>query len=159
MPLLTPHLWFNNNAVEAATFWTSLIPDSRIDRLVAAPADNPSVAKGQVLVVEFTLNGRPYAGINGGPAFPFSEAISFAIDCADQAEVDHYWDALIADGGAPSQCGWLKDRFGFSWQVVPRRFHQLIADPDPARAERVMSALMEMVKIDIAALEKAADGT
>ena len=128
MPKMTPTLWFNYNAEEAVGFWTSLLPDSRVDDVILAPSDNPSMEKGAVLAITFTLAGQTYNGINGGPQFPFSEVLSFAIACDDQAEVDRYWDALLAGGGQPSQCGWLKDRFGFSWQVVPRRLYDLMRD-------------------------------
>ncbi len=157
MPKVTPTLWFNYNAEEAVGFWTSLLPDSRIDDIIRAPSDNPSMEKGAVLAITFTIAGQKYNGINGGPQFPFSEVLSFAIACDDQAEVDRYWDALLAGGGQPSQCGWLKDRFGFSLQVVPRRLYDLMRDPDPARAERASLAMLKMVKLDIAALEAAAD--
>lgn len=155
---ITPCLWFDGKAEEAATFYTSLFPDSRIDSVQRSPADNPSTAKGEVLVVEFTLAGRPFTGLNGGPLFPFTEAVSFQIDCADQAEVDRYWTALTTDGGSESQCGWCKDRFGLSWQVVPRRMLELLASPDRGAAERAMQAMMGMKKMDVAALEAAAKG-
>jgi predicted 3-demethylubiquinone-9 3-methyltransferase (glyoxalase superfamily) len=111
-----------------------------------------------VLTVEFTLAGGSYIGLDGGPHFKFTEAVSFTIHCEDQAEVDYYWDALTADGGAPSQCGWLKDRFGLSWQIVPRQLIALLKHPDPGRAQRAMEAMLQMKKIDIAAVERAADG-
>ena len=158
MKPITPNLWFDGNAVEAAEFYTGLFPDSRIDRIMLSPADNPSAAKGEVLVVEFTINGQRFIGINGGPAFRFSEAVSFSIECADQAEVDRYWDALTADGGQPVQCGWCKDRFGLSWQVIPRRLMELLNDDDRDAAERAAQAMFQMVKLDIAALEAAARG-
>ncbi len=120
MTSITPFLWFDGQAEEAATFYCSIFPDSHVDSVDRAVADNPSTEEGEVLTVAFTLAGRPFVGLNGGPDFKFSEAVSFAIDCEDQAEVDRYWDVLIADGGEPSQCGWLKDRFGLSWQVTPR---------------------------------------
>lgn len=155
---ITPCLWFDGNAQEAAQFYTSLFPDSRIDSVQRSPADNPSTAKGDVLIVQFTLAGRPYTGLNGGPLFTFTEAVSFQIDCADQAEVDHYWNALTADGGSESQCGWCKDRYGLSWQVVPRRMGELLGSSDAAAAQRAMEAMMGMKKLDIAALEAAAKG-
>jgi predicted 3-demethylubiquinone-9 3-methyltransferase (glyoxalase superfamily) len=158
MTSITPCLWFDRNAEDAATFYASLFPDSRVDAVHRAPADYPSGKAGDVLTVEFTLCGRRFQGLNGGPYFTFSEAISFSIACADQAEVDRYWDALTADGGEPAPCGWCKDRYGLSWQVVPTRLPELLADPDPARAKRAMEAMMTMGKIDIAALERAADG-
>lgn len=155
---ITPHLWFDGNAEQAAEFYVSLFPDSRIDAVHRSAGDNPSTRKGEVLLVQFTLAGRPYAGINGGPQFSFTEAVSLQIDCADQAEVDHYWHALTADGGSESQCGWCKDRFGLSWQVVPRRLGELLASPDRAAAERTMQAMLPMKKLDVAALEAAARG-
>ena len=121
MSKISPCLWFDGQAEEAAQLYTSLVPDSRIDSVNRAPADYPSGSAGDVLTVEFTLAGESYIGLNGGPHFKFTEAVSFTIHCGDQAEVDYYWDALTADGGAPSQCGWLKDRFGLSWQIVPRQ--------------------------------------
>jgi predicted 3-demethylubiquinone-9 3-methyltransferase (glyoxalase superfamily) len=158
MTSITPSLWFDGTAEEAATFYASLLPDSRVDKVHRAPSDYPSGKAGNVLTVEFTLVGRPFMGLNGGPYFTFNEAVSFSISCADQEEVDRYWEALTADGGAPSRCGWCKDRFGLSWQVVPRRLPELLADPDRARAGRAMQAMMQMDKIDVAALERAADG-
>jgi predicted 3-demethylubiquinone-9 3-methyltransferase (glyoxalase superfamily) len=158
MSKITPCLWFDGNAEEAANFYISLLPDSRIRKVQRSPADNPSTAEGAVLVVEFTLAGQDFMGLNGGPQFKFNEAVSFIIDCEDQEEVDRLWDALTADGGKPVQCGWLQDKFGLSWQITPRELPRLLADPDPARARRAMQAMMGMVKIDVAALKKAADG-
>ena len=158
MAKITPCLWFDGNAEEAANFYITLLPDSRIRSVQLSPADNPSTPEGAVLVVEFTLAGQDFMGLNGGPQFKFSEAVSFIIDCEDQAEVDRLWDALTADGGKPVQCGWLQDRFGLSWQITPRELPKLLADPDPDRARRAMQAMMGMVKIDVAALRKAADG-
>jgi predicted 3-demethylubiquinone-9 3-methyltransferase (glyoxalase superfamily) len=156
MPTLTPNLWFDKDAEEAANFYAAIFPDSRVDNVSRAPADFPGGHKGDVLTVNWTMSGQPFTGINGGPEFKFSEAISFSIDCADQAEVDRYWDALTADGGEPGPCGWLKDRFGLSWQVVPTRLVELLGDPDADRAQRVMRAMMSMRKIVIADLEAAA---
>lgn len=153
---LTPNLWFDHNAREAAEFYTGLIPDSHIDAVHRAPADNPSTSKGAVLLVEFTLFGRSFTGINGGPAFPFTEAISLEIECDDQAEVDHYWQKLTQGGGAPSSCGWCKDRFGLSWQVVPRRLKELLDPSEPEVAERVTKAMLQMDKLVVADLEAAA---
>jgi predicted 3-demethylubiquinone-9 3-methyltransferase (glyoxalase superfamily) len=158
MQKVTPCLWFDGQAEEAARFYVSLLPDSRIDRVVRSPADTPSGPAGMVLVVEFTLGGNKFVGLNGGPQFKFTEAVSFQIACADQAEVDRLWTALISNGGEPSQCSWLKDRWGLSWQIVPIRFFQLMTDPDPERSRRTMKAMMTMTKLDIAALERAADG-
>ncbi len=155
---ITPCLWFAGNAAEAARFYTAIFPASSIDKVQTAPGDTPGNKEGEVLIVLFTLAGCRFQALNGPPADTFNNAVSFSVDCADQAEVDHYWDALLADGGQPIACGWLKDRFGLSWQIVPRRLPELIADPDPARAKRALDAMMEMVKIDIAAIEAAAGG-
>jgi predicted 3-demethylubiquinone-9 3-methyltransferase (glyoxalase superfamily) len=154
---VTPCLWFDGQAEQAARYYVSLLPDSRIDRVVRSPADTPSGPAGTVLAVEFTLAGNKFSGLNGGPQFPFTEAVSFQIACADQAEVDRLWAAL-ADGGSPGPCGWVKDRWGLSWQVVPTRLFQLLTDADPGRSRRAMEAMMKMGKLDIAALERAADG-
>ena len=158
MTTITPCLWFDGTAEEAAQLYTSIFPDSRIDRVNRSAADNPSTKEGEVITVDFTLGGRPFIGLNGGPDFRFSEAISFSIDCKDQAEVDRYWAALTANGGEPSQCGWLKDRFGVSWQVVPRRLTELLASPDRDAARRTMEAMLTMGKLDVARLEAAAAG-
>jgi predicted 3-demethylubiquinone-9 3-methyltransferase (glyoxalase superfamily) len=157
MQKVTPCLWFDGQAEQAARYYVALLPDSRIDRVVRSPVDTPSGPAGAVLVVEFTLAGTKYCGLNGGPGFPFTEAVSFQIACADQAEVDRLWAAL-AEGGSPGRCGWLKDRWGLSWQIVPIRLFQLLADPEPNRSRRAMEAMMTMSKLDIAALQRAADG-
>lgn len=157
MSKIVPCFWFDGQAEEAAAFYTSLLPDSRIDRVFRSPCDTPSGPAGMVLTVEFTLAGNQYLGLNGGPNFTFNEAVSFQIMCDDQAEVDRLWAALT-EGGAEVACGWLKDRFGLSWQIVPRRLVELLNDPDPVRAKRAMEAMMTMVKLDIATLERAADG-
>ena len=159
MSKITPCLWYNHNAEEAAGFYVTLFPDSRIDNIVKAPADTPSQKEGDVLVVEFTLAGQPYIGLNGGPQFPFTEAVSFQIRTRDQAETDRLSAALIADGGEQGPCGWVKDRFGLSWQVTPERLFELMADPDRDRARRATEAMLDMQKIDIAELERAADAT
>jgi predicted 3-demethylubiquinone-9 3-methyltransferase (glyoxalase superfamily) len=152
---IRPCLWFDGNAEDAATFWTGIFPDSHVDAVNRAAADNPSMQRGGVLTVEFTLSGNSFVGLNGGPQFQFSEAISFEIECRDQEEVDRYWEALTADGGAPGPCGWLKDRFGVSWQVVPTRLTELLKGDDPEGARRATEAMLTMGKIDIAALEAA----
>jgi predicted 3-demethylubiquinone-9 3-methyltransferase (glyoxalase superfamily) len=157
MSKIVPCLWFDGRAEEAAKFYAALIPDSRIDQVMRAPLDNPSTPEGAVLTVDFTLAGQPFMGLNGGPQFPFTEAVSFTIDCQDQAEVDYYWNAFIAGGGAPSQCGWLKDKFGLSWQIVPRQLIQMISSPDRAAAGRAMQAMMKMIKIEVAELQRAFD--
>jgi predicted 3-demethylubiquinone-9 3-methyltransferase (glyoxalase superfamily) len=159
MTSITPFLWFDHGqAEEAAKFYTSVFPDSRIDRITRSPTDNPSAKEGEVLTVDFTLLGRPYIGLNGGPDFQFNEAVSFWIDCKDQAEVDHYWEILTANGGEPSVCGWLKDRFGLSWQVVPSRLMEMYNSPDRDGAKRAMGAMLKMRKLDIAELEAAFKG-
>ena len=158
MSKITPCLWFDGVAEEAANLYVSLLPDSRIDRVNRAPADNPSTPAGAVLMVEFTLADQPFLGLNGGPQFKFTEAVSFTIACEDQAEIDRLWDALTADGGKPVQCGWLKDRYGLSWQIVPKAMGKLMAGDDPAGAKRAMEAMMKMVKLDIAELERAYRG-
>jgi predicted 3-demethylubiquinone-9 3-methyltransferase (glyoxalase superfamily) len=151
-------LWFDGQAEEAARFYTSLIPNSKIISVDKSPSDTPSGPKDSVLTVEFTLDGRSYIGLNGGPDFKFTEAISLSIDCDDQAEVDRYWNALLAGGGEESVCGWLKDKFGLSWQVVPRRMNEMFRSPDRAAARRAMEAMLQMVKLDIATLERAFAG-
>jgi predicted 3-demethylubiquinone-9 3-methyltransferase (glyoxalase superfamily) len=156
MDKITPTLWFDGKAEEAARFYTSLIPNSRIDSIDRSPGETPSGPKDMVLTVSFTLAGRSYQGLNGGPDFKFNEAVSFTIDCADQAEVDRYWAALTADGGEESVCGWLKDKYGVSWQVIPRRLPELMNGPDREAAARVLEAMLKMVKIDVAELERAA---
>jgi predicted 3-demethylubiquinone-9 3-methyltransferase (glyoxalase superfamily) len=150
MPVQTPCLWFDGQAEQAAAFYTGIFPNSE----VTGVRRNPD---GSALVVEWTLDGQPYQGLNGGPGHPFSWAVSFSVSCADQAEVDRYWAALT-DGGEESMCGWLQDRFGLSWQIVPTRLVELLADPDPERAGRAMQAMLGMRKIVVAELEAAADG-
>jgi predicted 3-demethylubiquinone-9 3-methyltransferase (glyoxalase superfamily) len=156
MSPITPCLWFDGRAEEAANFYAAIFPDSRVDAVTRSPADYPAGKAGDVITVDFTLMGRPFMGLNGGPGFPFSQAVSFSILCDDQAEVDRYWDALIADGGTPNVCGWVQDRFGLSWQVTPKILPRLLADPDRERARRAMEAMMTMGKIDVAAIERAA---
>jgi len=158
MPKITPCLWFDGDAEEAAAFYTSVFPDSRIDKVVRAAADTPSGPEGAVLTVEFTLDGAPFIGLNGGDDFTFSEAISFDIDCQDQAEVDRYWEALVQGGGEHSVCGWLKDRFGVSWQVVPRQLNEMLDSPDRDGARRAMEAMLKMEKLDVAKLREAFEG-
>jgi predicted 3-demethylubiquinone-9 3-methyltransferase (glyoxalase superfamily) len=158
MQKVTPCLWFDGQAEEAARYYVSLLPDSRVDRVVRSPADTPSGPAGMVLAVEFTLAGNKFQGLNGGPMFRFTEAVSFVIASENQAEVDRLWTAL-SEGGSPSHCGWLKDRWGLSWQIVPKCLYQLMSDADPNRSRRAMEAMLKMSKLDIAALECAADGT
>lgn len=156
MPRIIPNLWFDTQAEEAAEFYVSVFPNSRVVEVSRYTEAGPGPA-GSVMVVDFELDGQPFTAINGGPQFPFTEAVSLLVECADQAEIDHYWDAL-ADGGEEVQCGWLKDRFGVSWQVVPHGLTELLADPDPQRARRATEAMLAMVKLDIAAIRAAADG-
>jgi predicted 3-demethylubiquinone-9 3-methyltransferase (glyoxalase superfamily) len=153
---ITPCLWFDGNAEEAVRFYTSLFKGSSIDAVHRSSTDYPGGKEGAVLLISFTLAGQSYQALNGGPHDTFNDAISLSVDCEDQAEVDRLWEALTADGGRPVQCGWLKDRYGLSWQIVPRRLPELLSGPDAARTKRVMLAMMEMVKIDVAALERAA---
>lgn len=154
---IVPCLWFDKQAQEAAEFYVSLFPDSRIDRIEHAPSDYPSGKAGDVLLVEFTLAGQHFTGLNGGDYFKFNEAVSFQIDCADQAECDRYTNALSAVPEA-EQCGWVKDRYGLSWQIVPTMMSEIMAGPDKAKAKRVFDAMMPMKRLDIAALEAAARG-
>ncbi len=148
-------LWFHGKGEEAARFYVSLLPDSRIDSVWKSPSDTPSGKAGTVIVVDFTLAGTPYQILNGGPMYTLTEAASISVLTEDQAETDRLWAALTADGGAPIQCGWLKDRYGVCWQIVPQALPRMLNDPDRAAADRAMQAMMEMVKIDIAALEVA----
>ncbi len=154
MPKITPCLWFDTQGEEAARFYTSIFPNSRIVDVAHYGEAGPREA-GTVMVVRFELDGQELVALNGGPEFTFDEAISFQIDCADQDEVDRYSEALT-DGGEQGPCGWVKDRFGLSWQVVPKRMIELLSDPDEAKAQRAMAAMLEMRKIDIAAVEAAA---
>jgi predicted 3-demethylubiquinone-9 3-methyltransferase (glyoxalase superfamily) len=153
---IVPNLWFDGQAEEAANFYVDVFEDAKILNVAKYPEGSPGEA-GTVMTVEFELNGVRFVGINGGPQFKFDEAVSFQIDCEDQAEVDYFWDRLT-DGGEESQCGWLKDRFGLSWQVVPRGMEVVFNDPDPEKAQRAMAAMMKMRKIDVAALRAAAEG-
>ena len=151
-------LWFDGQAEEAARLYTSLVPDSRIDTINRAAADNPSTQKGDVLTVEFTVGGHDLIALNGGPDFQFNEAISLSVLCEDQAEVDRLWSSLILGGGEPGQCGWLKDKFGVSWQIVPKVLPEMLASPDRAAAERAMQAMLGMTKLDIRQLTEAYEG-
>ena len=155
---ITPCLWFESQALEAAEFYTSVFPDSSIVAVQRSPADTPGPKAGAVLLVQFKLAGQEYQALNGGSHDKFNDAISLSVSCADQKEVDRLWSALTSGGGKPVQCGWLKDKYGLSWQIVPKRLPELLANPDPAKSKRVMEAMMKMVKIDIAALEAAAQG-
>ena len=156
MTTLKPCLWFDTEAEDAANFYLTVFPDSRITGITYYGEAGPRPAD-MVLTVEFELDGNPFTALNGGPEFSFSHAVSFQIDCTDQAEVDRYWEALTADGGQEDMCGWLKDKYGLSWQVVPRRLVELLADPDPGRAQRATQAMLQMRKIDVATMRRAAD--
>lgn len=155
MPSITPSLWFDQNLEEAAEYYVSIFPNSHIESFSRTTEAGPG-EPGAVLFGSFVLDGTRFMGINGGPVFAFTEAVSFTINCKDQAEVDYYWEKLTADGGEESQCGWLKDRFGLSWQITPDRLFELVGDPDPARAAAATAAMHGMRKIVIAELEEAA---
>ena len=160
MSKITPYLWFDTQAEEAAKFYAAIFKDSKVGKIARYGNEGQEITgkkPGEVMTVEFELNGLPFVGLNGGPQFKFSEAVSFAIACADQAEVDYYWEKLTVDGGEPGPCGWVKDKFGLSWQVNPVRLGELLSGSDPAAADRVMKAMLAMKKIDIAALEAAAN--
>jgi predicted 3-demethylubiquinone-9 3-methyltransferase (glyoxalase superfamily) len=149
-PKITPFLWFDDQAEEAARFYCSIFEHSTIRDIARYP-------DGTVLTVSFELEGQPFTALNGGPAFGFTEAVSFAVSCEDQAEVDRLWDVLTANGGEESQCAWLKDRYGLSWQIVPKILPKLLGDPDPERANAVMQAMLQMRKIEIPVLQEAYD--
>lgn len=151
-------LWFDGQAEEAARFYAATFPDSAVTAVFRAPGDYPAGKQGDALTVEFTVLGREFVGLNGGPHFKFDEAVSFQVFTDTQEETDRYWAALTANGGSESQCSWCKDRFGLSWQIVPRQLSAGMADPDPAAAKRVFDAMMTMTKIDIAAIEAARAG-
>ena len=153
-----PCLWFNKNGEEAANFYVSLLPESRIDNLWRSPADNPSGKEGDVLIVDFTVGGQKLQALNGGSDFQFNEADSLVIECDDQAEVDRLWDELTKNGGEPGPCGWLKDRFGLSWQIVPRELNEMMISSDRDGARRAMEAMLQMGKIDVEACRRAFRG-
>jgi predicted 3-demethylubiquinone-9 3-methyltransferase (glyoxalase superfamily) len=155
MSKITPMLWMNGTAEEAANFYVTLLPDSRIEAINRAPLETPAGPAGMVITVIFTLAGQRFFLLNGGPMFPQTEAVSFMIETDDQPETDRLWNAIVGNGGQESDCGWCKDKWGVSWQVTPRRLLELTTDPDPARAKRAFEAMMTMRKIDIAALERA----
>jgi predicted 3-demethylubiquinone-9 3-methyltransferase (glyoxalase superfamily) len=159
MSKISPCLWFDGEAEEAAKYYVSLLPDSRIETVQRNTIDGPSGKAGSVLVVEFTLAGQHFMALNGGMRFEYTHAISFKIDCADQAEVDRLWDGLLADGGQAEQCGWLKDRYGISWQIVPTALMKYLGGADREGAKRAMAAMLQMIKLDIAGLKRAYEGT
>ena len=154
---ITPHLWFTKDAEPAARFYASIFPDSRVDRVTPIPAETPSGPPGSVPVVEFTLFGQAFMAISAGPLDPFNHAVSFMVSCDTQQELDKYWSALL-EGGTPEQCGWLRDKYGLCWQIVPSMLQQWMADPDRAKATRVTQAMLQMQKFDIAKLEAAFEG-
>lgn len=157
MQKITPFLWFDGNAEEAVDFYCSVFKDAKRGETVRVGKAGPG-PEGSVLTASFELFGQKFAVLNGGPQFKFNEAVSFVINCESQEEVDHYWDKLTANGGQPSQCGWLKDKFGLSWQVTPAILPKMLGDKDPAKAARAMQAMMKMAKLDIAVLEEAYEG-
>jgi predicted 3-demethylubiquinone-9 3-methyltransferase (glyoxalase superfamily) len=154
---ITPFLWFDTQAEDAAKHYVSIFGDGRVLNVLRYGDAGPG-PKGEVMVVEFELRGQKFTALNGGPQFKFDEAISFVVNCEDQAEVDYFWERLRADGGEPSVCGWLRDKYGLAWQVVPRRLFELMSDPDGAKAQRATAAMLKMTKFDIGALERAAQG-
>ena len=158
MPKITPFLWFDSQAEDAAKLYVSVFPNSRINSVSRYPSEAPGGEPGKVMTVSFEIDGQAVTALNAGPMFKLSEAFSFVIDCDGQDEVDHYWNALTADGGQESQCGWLKDRFGLSWQVTPRQLIEMTTSPDREAAGRAFHAMMGMTKIDIAAIRAAYDG-
>ena len=156
MQKITPFLWYAREAEEAAAFYASLFPDSRVVRVVTMPSESPAGPPGSVKVVDFVLCGQPFTAMTAGPLDPFNHAISFVVNCDDQAEIDKYWNALLENGGTAEQCGWLRDRYGLCWQIVPKLLADMMAEPDRAKAKRVADAMLQMVKIDIAGLKAAA---
>ena len=158
MSKITPCLWFTTDAEEAAKFYVSLLPGSEIRKIQRSPADNPSTKEGSVLVVEFTLGGQNMIALNGGMKKEFTHALSLVIDCEDQAQVDSIWDAILRHGGKEEQCGWIRDRWGVAWQVVPKPMFQFLASSDAAAARRAMQAMLKMVKLDVEALRRAFEG-
>jgi predicted 3-demethylubiquinone-9 3-methyltransferase (glyoxalase superfamily) len=158
MQKIVPFLWYSKEAEEAAAFYTSIFPDSRVTRVTTLPSESPSGPPGSVKIVEFTLCGQSFTAMTAGPLDPFNHAVSFVVNCDNQAEVDRYWSALL-EGGSAEQCGWLKDKFGVSWQIIPTVLGEMMASSDRAKAKRAADAMLKMVKIDIAALQSAFGGT
>ena len=157
MPKITPFLWFDSQAEEAASFYVSIFPNSKIGKVARYGKTGPG-PEGSVLTIVFSLDGQEFTGLNAGPHFKFTEAISFVVPCKTQGEIDNYWSKLTSGGGQESQCGWLKDKFGLSWQIVPTVLGELMSDADPQKSNRVMQSLLQMKKLDIATLQKARDG-
>jgi predicted 3-demethylubiquinone-9 3-methyltransferase (glyoxalase superfamily) len=154
MQKITPFLWYSAEAEQAAAYYASVFPDSRITRVTALPSESPSGPSGSVKIVEFELFGQAFTAMSAGPLDPFNHSVSFVVNCDDQAEIDRYWNALL-DGGRAEQCGWLKDRFGLSWQIVPSVLSRMMSDPDPVKAKRAADAMLKMVKIDVGVLQAA----
>jgi predicted 3-demethylubiquinone-9 3-methyltransferase (glyoxalase superfamily) len=153
-----PFLWYATDAEEAARSYASIFPDSRVDRVTAMQSESPSGPPGSVKVVEFTLMGQRFQAMTAGPHHEFNDAVSLMVECEDQAEIDRYWNALLKDGGKEVACGWLNDRFGLRWQIVPATMQEWMSDPDPARSKRVTDAMLQMVKLDLATLKRAYEG-
>jgi len=159
MQKITPHLWYSHEAEEAAAFYVSIFPNSRVKRVTPLLSDSPSGPPGSVKVVEFELFGQDFMAITAGPLDSFNHAVSFIVNCDDQAEIDRYWSALLQGGGSPEQCGWLKDRYGLSWQIVPSMFGEMMNAGDKSKVKRMTDAMLTMVKLDIAKLQAAFEGT
>jgi predicted 3-demethylubiquinone-9 3-methyltransferase (glyoxalase superfamily) len=159
MQRITPFLWFDDQADAAAKFYVSVFKNSKITGTSHYTGEEPSGQKGSVMTVSFELDGQEFVALNGRPRFEFTEAVSFVVNCETQEEIDYYWEKLTADGGEEVQCGWLADKFGLSWQVVPAKIREWMEDKDPARTQRVMHAVMQMKKLDMAAMQRAYDGT
>ncbi len=155
---IVPHLWYAKEAEEAARFYATVFPDSRVDRVTSLPADSPSGPASSVAVVEFTLFGQAFMAISAGPHDTFNDAVSFLVNCDSQAEIDHYWDAILKHGGKPQACGWIMDKYGLRWQIVPTALGRMMADPDAAKAKRAAAEMLKQVKFDIAKLEAAFHG-
>jgi predicted 3-demethylubiquinone-9 3-methyltransferase (glyoxalase superfamily) len=158
MQKITPFLWYTKEAEEAARFYASVFPDSRVERVVTLPSESPSGPPGSVKIVDFVLFGQAFTAMSAGPHDPFNHAVSFVVGCDDQAEIDRYWNALLGNGGSTEACGWLKDRYGLSWQITPKVLVDMMSSSDQAAAKRASDAMLKMVKIDIAALQAAYDG-
>lgn len=158
VPKIVPHLWYAKEAEEAARFYATVFPDSRVDRVTSLPVDSPSGPAGSVDVVEFTLFGQAFMAISAGPHDSFNDAVSFLVNCASQAEIDHYWNALLESGGKPQACGWIIDKYGVRWQIVPTVLGEMMADPDKTKSKRAAEEMMKQVKFDVAKLEAAFRG-
>ena len=156
---IVPHLWYAKEAEEAARFYASIFPDSRVDKVVTLPSESPSGPPGSVAIVEFTLFGAPFMAISAGPHHEFNDAVSFLVNCDTQAELDRYWNAILEHGGKPQACGWIIDRYGVRWQITPTELGALISDPDPARAKRASEEMLRQVKLDIGKIKAAHAGT